>query len=341
MRHSLWTFIFLVSVTAAMPAQGQSKQAESLTNPLLPSGADPWVIWKDGYYYYTNTLGNRLSLWKTRKIQDLRTVTPTTVWTPPATGPNSKAIWAPELHFLDGKWYLYYTATDAQHDGDATRYVFVLENASPDPTKGTWTDKGRINTEYSGLDGTVFEHRGKRYFAYSAYVGPQSVLAIAEMRNPWTLAGKQAVIAKPTEYWEKFGGREILEGPEFLAGPKGQVFIIYSASACWADEYALGMLTADAKADLLDATSWTKTPQPVFGQSAQNNVYAPGHNSFFTSPDGKESWILYHANTGPGQGCDHRRSPRAQKFLWTVDGKPDFGVPVKADSVLTAPATKR
>lgn len=316
----------------------KSATQDTFTNPLLPSGADPWVAYKDGYFYYTNTLGNKINLWKTKNLQELKQVLPVTVWTPPSTGPNSKAIWAPELHFLDGKWYLYYTATDVNNDGDDSRYVFVLENSSSDPLKGKWVDKGNMNTNHSGLDGSVFEHQGNRYFIYSAYVGGQSVLVIALMKNPWTLADQQIEVAKPDKVWEKYGGRQILEGPQFLTNDEGKVFIVYSASACWADEYALGMLTADAKSDLLKPSSWSKLPQPVFRQSPENSVYAPGHNSFFKSPDGKEYWILYHANAGPGQGCDHRRSPRMQRFHWKADGTPDFGIPVKTDSVQQAPS---
>jgi len=314
---------------------------DTFTNPLLSSGADPWVVYKDGYFYYTNTLGNRISLWKTKNLHHLKQVSPVTVWTPPPTGPNSKAIWAPELHFLDGKWYLYYTATDANNDGDDSRYVFVLENSSPDPLSGKWVDKGKMNTNHSGLDGSVFEHQGNRYFIYSAYVGPQSVLVIAPMKNPWTLADQQIEIARPDKAWEKFGGRQILEGPQFLTKNEGKVFIVYSASACWADEYALGMLTSNAKSDLLKTSSWSKSGEPVFRQSPGNSVYAPGHNSFFKSPDGKEYWILYHANAGPGMGCDHRRSPRMQQFYWKADGTPDFGIPLKSDSVQRVPSSAK
>jgi GH43 family beta-xylosidase len=98
------------------------------------------------------------------------------------------------------------------------------------------------------------------------------------------------------------------------------------------------MLTANDKADLLNPASWVKSSEPVFKQSAAHHVYAPGHNSFFTSPDGKEHWILYHANASARQGCDHRRSPRMQPFYWKKDGTPDFGEPVSADSVLRAPS---
>src|SRR6195952_6177442 len=76
---------------------------QTFTNPLLPSGADPWCIYKDGYYYYTNTLGNRIDIWKTKNIASLPNAERKTVWKPPATGGYSKEIWAPEIHFLKNK----------------------------------------------------------------------------------------------------------------------------------------------------------------------------------------------------------------------------------------------
>jgi len=46
--------------------------AQSLTfkNPLLPVGPDPWVIYHDNYYYYMNTTGKNLTIWKTKDITD-------------------------------------------------------------------------------------------------------------------------------------------------------------------------------------------------------------------------------------------------------------------------------
>jgi GH43 family beta-xylosidase len=313
-------------------------QSKMFSNPVLPSGADPWVTYHQGYYYYMHTLGNRLKIWKTKSVAGLNDAESKDVWFPPAKGPNSRSVWAPELHFIQGKWYIYYTAADDQYNDDAHRYVFVLENASPDPLQGEWIAKGKLNTNFSGLDGSVFEHRKMMYFIYSAYVDHQSTLIISAMENPWTLKGEQIQIARPTFNWEKFGGREILEGPQFLKGRKGQLFIIYSASACWDDNYALGMLEANSSSNLLDSLSWKKSPVAVFKQAPENGVYAPGHNSFFKSPDGKEDWILYHANAAPGQGCDHRRSPRMQQFKWKKDGSPDFGNPVKAGKSMPVPA---
>lgn len=309
----------------------------TFTNPLLPSGPDPWVTEHEGVFYYMHTSGDRLEMRKTRDMAQLADASPTVIWRPPATGPNAVSIWAPELHRIDGKWYVYYTAAASGQDNDAHRGVFVLENGAEDPTTGTWIDRGRVNTRYSGIDGTTFVYEGARYFVYSPYVGPDSVLAIARMANPWTLEGEEAIIARPEHAWEKQGGRQILEGPEFLLGPEGDLFLSYSASACWSDDYALGLLSAPAGSDPLDPGAWTKSPEPVFHKSPENGVYAPGHNGFFTAANGRENWIIYHANPGPDMQCTSKRSPRIQQFDWDGEGAPVFGEPVAADTPLAAP----
>ncbi len=334
--------VCLTAVAAALTllspqfATAADHPAGTYTNPLLPSGPDPWVVRDGNTYYYMNTLGNKLTIWKTDDLGQLDKGKRKTVWYPPREGPNAISIWAPELHHIDGKWYLYYTAAAAGADDDLHRGVFVLENSNPDPTEGNWVDKGKINTALPGIDGTTFEYSGKRYFVYSAYFHTDSVLSISVMSNPWTLTGGETIISAPEQLWERQGGRQIDEGPEFLQGPDGQLFLTFSASACWSDDYALGLLSAPKGSDPTDAHAWTKSSEPVLKSSVENGVYATGHNGFFTSPDGT-NWIIYHANSGPKMGCSPKRAPHIQPFTWGPDGKPVFGAPVKEGVPLKAP----
>ena len=117
-----------------------------------------------------------------------------------------------------------------------------------------------------------------------------------------------------------------------------KIFLVYSASGCWTDAYELGALEANANADLLNPKSWRKLDHPLFKQDPAAGVFGPGHNGFFKSPDGKEDWIVYHANDQPGEGCGGHRSPRIQKFTWNGDGTPNFGTPVSTDTVLARPS---
>jgi GH43 family beta-xylosidase len=305
---------------------GSADAPPRFANPLLPSGPDPWIVREGLDYYYLNTLGNRIAIRKTRDLGKLAEAEEKTVWRAPASGPNAQSIWAPELHRIEGKWYIYYTAAAAGHDDDAHRHIFVLENTAEDPQTGSWADRGQLATRYTGIDGTTFAYRGKRYFVYSPYVGTDSNLAIAEMANPWTLKGAESILARPDQAWERQGGRQILEGPEFLPGPRGQLFLSYSGSACWSDDYAIGLLSAPAGADPLDPGAWTKAPRPVIAQSPAHGVYAPGHNGFFTTPGGAH-WIVYHANPAPEMKCTAKRAPRIQRVDFDGDGRPVFGAP--------------
>lgn len=312
-----------LAATLAMTLPPAVEAGDGITNPLLDSGPDPWIARDGATYHFLSTRGDRIAIRSTTDLGRLADAPEVTVWTPPARGPNAKSIWAPELHRIDGSWFLYYTATDDVHGDDAHRGIFVLQNTGDDPATGTWTDRGRLATAHPGIDGTTFVDGGRRWFVYSPYVGADSMLAIVPMANPWTLAGAEAVIARPDNAWERQGGRQILEGPQFLRGPRGDVFLSYSGSACWSDGYAIGLLRAKAGSDLAQAASWTKADAPVLAMDAGRGVFAPGHNGFFDTPGG-EQWLVYHANPRAGMGCTRARAPRLRKVDWSDDGAPRF-----------------
>ena len=343
--------------TAAM-AQGSAGSGRTLTNPLKESGPDPWVVVSDGWYYYMNSTGRNLTIWKTRRIEDLATAEKTAVWTPPAGQPYSRDLWAPELHRIDGKWYIYFAA-DAGENRD--HRIYVIENASADPTAGTWSFKGKVSdpTDRWAIDATVLEPSaatgGKGYMIWSGWEGDHNgvqSLYIARLKNPWTIEGQRMRLSTPDHPWEKVGDLDqkdemipmphvdVNEGPEVLEHG-GRVFVTYSGSGCWTNYYELGLLSASESADLLDPRSWTKSDVPVFRQDPAAHAYGTGHNGFFKSPDGTEDWIIYHANPEKDQGCGDRRSPRAQRFTWKADGTPDFGRPVAVAQAVGAPSGER
>lgn len=334
---------YLLLLTSSVFAQNRT-----FTNPLLPSGADPWVINKDGYYYYTNTTGKKLVIWKTKDITSLKTAERKTVWVPPAGKSYSKQLWAPELHYIQHKWYMYFAADDGDNDHHR---LYVIENSSADPLQGEWIFKGQIGdaTNKWAIDASVFENRGDLYLIWAGWEGDtngEQDIYIARMKNGYTVSSERVKISTPTYDWEKYGDLgaasnpphvNVNEGPELLKHGN-KLFLVYSASGCWTDYYALGMLIADANSDLLNPLSWKKSAEPVFKASPENGVYAPGHNAFFKSPDGKQDWIIYHANDKPGEGCGEFRSPRIQQFSWRKDGFPDFGIPLKAGTPMQLPS---
>ncbi len=291
---------------------------------------------------------NELRLWRTKNMAKLGVAENKTVFKPEKEKMYSKQLWAPEIHFINDKWYIYFAADEGEN---LHHRVWVLENSSADPYEGEWILKGKLADpgDHWAIDMTVIEYKGKQYAAWSGWQNYNNVeqdIYIAELENPWTMKGDRTLISKPDHSWELHGKvpvewqkntgeppiLRINEGPEFLAH-NNDLFIVYSANACWLD-YNLGMLQYKGTGSLLDAKNWKKFSNPVFEQAPENGVYAPGHNSFFKSPDGKEDWILYHANPGPDDGCGGKRAPNMQKFIWEKNGIPYFGKPVGSKPIL-------
>ena len=340
----LVTFALLAAAVPALPQQAAAPARAIFRNPLLPGGPDPWVISRDGFYYFMATTGRNLTIRKTQNIADLATAETKVVWTPPPAGAWSRDIWAPELHFLDGKWYIYFAADNGNNE---THRIYVLEGCSHDPLTCQWALKGKVAdpSDKWAIDPTVLQDGDQRYLLWAGWEGDQDGtenIYIARLQNPWTMAGERVRLSTPQYSWEKVGDRpnqtpphvNVNEAPEVLVH-HGKIFLTYSASGCWTDGYALGMFTATSGTDLMNTKSWRKSAKPVFTHDAAGQAYAPGHNSFFQA-DGKD-WIVYHANAEPNQGCGNSRSPRAQPFQWKADGTPDFGKPVGLDTPLPRP----
>ncbi|WP_392344592.1 family 43 glycosylhydrolase [Pseudoalteromonas prydzensis] len=296
------------------------------TNPLFPNGADPWLEYWDGNYYLTTTTWtSELVMRKSPTLAGLADATPVNVWsaTDPARCCN---FWAFEFHRVKGpdgyRWYMMYTAgTDGTLDN---QHLNVLESAGDDPM-GPYEYKGALMPDVWNIDGNYLSYKDKLYVIYSQWQGDQQLNIIAEMENPWTLkkGTPHTVITRPELDWE-ISGRKVTEGAEILQH-NGRTFMTYSASFCNTPDYKLGMLELVGD-DPLDANSWKKFDQPVFERTTE--VFGPGHNGFFTSPDGSEDWLVYHGNDSVEHGCSATRSLRAQKFTWHDDGTPNFAKPV-------------
>ncbi len=325
--------VLALSLLATAPFLGASEPAP-LPNPLVQRRADPFITrHSDGYYYFTATVPeyDRIELRRSTTIAGLATADAKTIWRKHATGPMGAHIWAPELHRIDDKWYLYFAAGEAEKIWNIR--IYVLENAAANPLDGEWIERGQLRTQWETfcLDATTFEHRGVRYlvWAQSAPATQHGTnLYLSRMASPTELTGPQVLITTPEHDWEKVR-YPVNEGPAVLIR-HGRIHLAYSAAGTGA-EYCLGLLTADANADLLDPAAWTKSPTPVFATSEAHGIYGPGHNSFTVAEDGTTDLLVYHARNYRDIVGDPLRDPnrhtRVQPLAWRADGTPDFGVP--------------
>ncbi|MFC4386309.1 family 43 glycosylhydrolase [Gracilibacillus marinus] len=300
--------------------------------PFIEKRADPYLYkHTDGYYYFTGSypLYDRIVLRRAKTIDGLRDAEEKVIWWKHESGIMSEHIWAPEIHYIDGKWYFHFAAGD-KDDVWAIR-PYVLECDAENPLEGEWVEKGQVNTEFQSfsLDATTFEHNGKRYLVWAQKVDNDTIsnLFIAEMENPWTIK-KQIFLSTPEYDWETIGF-DVNEGPAMIKNDQ-HIFIAFSASAT-DENYAVGLLYADVDGDLLDPNAWTKVKEPVMVSDDTTVEYGPGHNSFSVDENGYEL-IIYHARPYKGFSTenplyDHNRHARIQRLFWTNDGFPYFGEP--------------
>jgi GH43 family beta-xylosidase len=321
-------------------------KADTFTNPLY-DGADPWVIRHGEEYFSCSTgPGGRIEVWKSDSMVERGQCS--VVWSPPHHGWNRAEVWAPELHFVRGRWYIYYAASDGRNENHR---MGVLRSLTEDP-QGAFENLGQMYTgdDLAGrtnnrwaIDGTILELHGRLYFAWSGWEDHRDIqhLYIAEMSDPARISSNRVQLCPNNCHeWEHVGEsrseRGLHEGPAFLHR-NGRVFLIYSCSGSWQTSYKLGMCSMPETSDPMLPGSWTKHPTPVLAPNGR--MLGVGHCSFTTSSDGQEDWILFHAKKSRRDGWD--RHVHAQRFSWTSSGLPDFGSPVVAGVALATPSTPR
>ena len=313
------------SATETTTVEDSSVTYKTVQNPVDSTGNDPWVVSHEGKYYYCwsggqgGTGGVRVA--RIQSLDKIRTSNYSQVYVAPPNTMYSHEYWAPELHYIQGEWYIYVAADDGKNENHR---MYVLKGTSQDPTDpfemvGQITDP----TNKWAIDGTVVTIKDELYFVWSGWEGDTNVaqnLYIAHMSNPWTIDSERTLISEPYHAWERVGDPKVNEGPTALYHDD-DVFIAYSASGSWTDQYCIGYLTLVGD-DPLDAASWKKHALPGFRQKP-GVAYGPGHCSFTTAIDGS-IWMIYHANLESGTSWGGR-SCWIAPVTFKADGTPVFG----------------
>ena len=323
--------------------------AADYNNPFIEERADPFVTnGGDGYYYFTASYPaygsadkgyDRIILRRSNTVAGLASAEEKTVWKAHGSGIMAKHIWAPEMHKIGGKWYIFFAA-GASSDVWAIR-PYVLQ-CDGDPYTGSWKECGQMQasagdsdsfTSFS-LDMTYFENNGKHYVIWAEIKGDSS-LFMAEISpdEPWKLTSRPILLTKPEYDWEKVNHR-VNEGAAVLK-TGGKVYVFFSASGT-GSEYCVGRMEASANADLMDIKSWTKLKSPVLSSADVPGESGPGHNSFVTDENGN-LLIVYHARPSAhdSKSCgsyasdplyDPCRHTRIRQIYIDANGVPDIAM---------------
>jgi GH43 family beta-xylosidase len=280
------------------------------------------MIFHGGFYYYCESRNKRhIYVRRSRTIAGIGQDAGVRVWTAPNTGLNCDNVWAPELHLIDGRWFIYYAADDGEN---ANHRMWAIEAEGSDP-RGKYSCRGQLETGGWAIDGTVLTlDHSRKYFIWSGWPGKkdgQQNLYIAPMSDPTRICGERVLLAEPQQNWERIE-MPICEGPQVLRR-NGDLFVVYSASGSWTADYCLGMLHNNTT-DVLNPAKWRKHG-PVFQKT--DTVWGVGHCSFVKSLCQTEDWIVYHSKSSKKNGWEDR-DVHAKQFYWSSDGFPDFGEPL-------------
>ncbi|TWU48157.1 Extracellular exo-alpha-(1-_5)-L-arabinofuranosidase precursor [Rubripirellula reticaptiva] len=340
------SFVAGVGVATAQEASIAGALSSNLFVNPIGEGADPWVT-RDplsGGYLWCFSEGNReLAIHKSPSLTSLGEKH--IVWTAPPFGPFSKELWAPELHFLDEHWHIYFAASDGNNENHKT---YVLRSATADvlseyeligPLK-TGAGSDRDSPNLWSIDMTVLEYDQRRYAIWSGWDAPktdQQYLYIAEMKSPTELVGPRVRICNHDDFqWERIESnataKGLNEGPQVFQSGDATA-IVYSCGASWMPNYKLGMLELRGD-DPLNSESWKKRPDPVFESS--ESTYGVGHSCFVRSLDDKQWWHVFHAKRDREPGW--RRAIFVQPMNVDEQGFPVFGKPVATGSILHRPS---
>lgn len=313
-----------------------SEKKLKYNEPWILQRADPYVYrHTDGNYYFTASVPeyDRIVLRRADSLAGLSEAEEKEIWHKHDNGPMSEHIWAPEMHYLNGAWYIYFAGGEKEDIWKIRPYV--LECKDEDPVSGTWKEVGKIQRcdedEFSfeafSLDATVFENKGELYYVWAEKVGVGrqiSNLYIAKMESPWKLATVQVMLTTPDYDWERVGFW-VNEGPAVIKHG-GKIFLTYSASET-GKAYCMGMLTADENSDLLDPKSWVKERFPVLRSDEEKGIYGPGHNSFTVDEKGQVINV-FHARFEETIVGNPLYNPNRHAMLmpvtWDNEGRPVF-----------------
>lgn len=346
----------LVKWDSGMPADAGDPKSSGQTHigSLAPDlfvnpigeGADPWVV-RDpnkNRYLWCFSDGNRaIAIHTSDSLTSLGKKH--VVWRAPESGPYSREVWAPELHYLDDRWHIFFAASDGNN---VNHLAYVLRSKTKDPLgeyeligpMATGDGDNRDSPNIWAIDMTVLQLSGKRYAVWSGWDAPgtdRQYLYIAAMKSPTELTGPRVRLCDNDDFlWERvepnLSQRGLNEGPQVFQG-KGQTGIVYSCGGSWLPTYKLGLLELTGD-DPLNPSSWTKRPKPLFEGTSE--TYGVGHSCFVRAFNGNQWWHVYHAKRDRSPGW--RRAIFVQPMQMGRRGFPVLGKPVAPGVAIKKPS---
>ena len=131
-------------------------------------GQDPWVVAHEGAYLLVQSAGGNRRI-VVKRFTDLRRMDrnhESEIWRPRGPSRHLRQVWAPELHHVDGRWYVYFAAGDGT-PGSHRTYALVAD----DPL-GPYRELGPVRDsahDVWAIDLTVLPLADRLYAVWSGW----------------------------------------------------------------------------------------------------------------------------------------------------------------------------
>jgi GH43 family beta-xylosidase len=261
--------------------------------PRPVPGQDPWVVPMEGAWHYLLVLssgGSRIVGWE---FEGSRFIREYVLWQPPRRSDYGRQVWAPELHKINGTYYIYFAAGH-----NANHRIYALKS---DSLTGPYGFVGKVRDpehDVWAIDLTVFPHDGLMYAVWSGWDNANSPfpqrLYIAPMSDPVTISGPRHMLTQPTLDWE-MSCAKVVEGPQLFRTSNGQLAMLYAADASWTPAYKTGVMFWTG-GPIMAASSWIKRDQPLLTNG--------GHGCVVTL--GGQKYLVHHRKTTEHPGWADR-----------------------------------
>lgn len=294
--------------------------------PVIDGRADPCVYQYNGKYYFIATGETQAQSQVLIREGD----TPIELFTTAKDHeliPNvGKPRWAPELHEINGKLYIYLAIGDAWNKVQSS--IMELKEGGNPLNKADWKEPVKVMKKDGSvlydngitLDMTYFEVDGVSYYCWaqreiSSRGNGTSDLYIAtfDPKDPYKITSDPICILRTQYGWDRIS-TTVDEGP-YVIQRDGKVYMTFSGAAT-NNTYCVGLMTADIGADLLEPENWKQTGYPILDSESVQGEYGPGHSAFVKDEDGNDLFV-YHMRPNGGT-----RSATARRVHWAADGTP-------------------
>jgi arabinan endo-1,5-alpha-L-arabinosidase len=229
-------------------------------------------------------------------------------------------LWAPDIEYFNGQYYLYYAVSDTTLAGGGSAIFVATSNSPVGPWNASGTPVVEPNSGRKTIDPAVIQDdSGGRYIFYGTFQGGIAARALSTDGQS-SLPSTQVQITTADRY----------EGA-YVIKRNGYYYLFASASDCCRgpltgyavfagrSQNALGPYLDQDGVSLLDSRVGGT---PVLTMNG-NRFVGPGHNAIFTDGSGQD-WMLYHAVDAnrPYFANGWTRRPVLMDALDWVDGWP-------------------